>query len=57
MRIIGAGEEITIDLNGHRESALGFAIRIFRHFHYIFEVAPIPLGQRIPVSLKDDILS
>ena len=55
MRIIGAGEAITIECDGHRESALAFVIRVFRHFHYIFEVAPIPLSSR--ANLTDDLLS
>jgi hypothetical protein len=42
----GAGEEILIECNGAQESALGFVVRTFRHFHYIFEVAPIPAEQR-----------
>jgi hypothetical protein len=50
-RIIGGGDEIVIGLDGKRESALGFVIRTFKHFHYIFEMAPIPLDQRrIPTS-------
>lgn len=55
MRVIGAGEEITIECDGGRESALAFVIRVFRHFHYIFEVAPNPLSDR--ANLTDDILS
>lgn len=56
-RIVGAGEEITIEFGEHRESALAFAVRVFRHFHFIFEVAPIPPGQRTSASLTDDILN
>ena len=34
-----------------RESALGFVVRTFKHFHYIFEMAPFPVNQRrIPTS-------
>lgn len=55
-RIIGAGEEITIEWDNQRESALAFVIRVFRHFHYIFEVAPIPLAKRTPVTSMSDIL-
>lgn len=55
MRIIGAGDEITIEWDGTRESALAFVIRTFQHFHYIFEMAPLPPGQRINRSLTDDI--
>ena len=57
MRIIGTGEEITIECDGHRESALGLVIRVFSHFHFIFEVAPIPPGQRTLASLTSDILN
>jgi hypothetical protein len=46
MQVIGAGEDITVECDGNAESALAFAIRIFRHFHYIFEVTPLPLAQR-----------
>lgn len=54
MRNVGAGEEITIEWgDGNRESALAVAIRIFRHFHYIFEVAPIPPEKRVLTSLAD----
>jgi hypothetical protein len=53
MRIIGAGEEITIEWNDTRESALAVAIRVFRHFYYIFEVATTPLQNRVHASLAD----
>ena len=54
IRVVGAGEEITIEWgDGNRESALAVAIRIFRHFHYIFEVAPIPPEKRVLTSLAD----
>jgi hypothetical protein len=50
-RVIGAGEEIVIQYDDRRESALGFAVRTFKHFHYIFEMAPIPVDQRrIPTA-------
>jgi hypothetical protein len=55
MRVVGAGEEITIEYDGNSESALAFVVRTFRHFRYIFEVAPIPLGERVIPSLTDDI--
>lgn len=42
MRVIGAGEKLTIEWNGQKESALGFVIRTFSHFHYIFEGTSIP---------------
>jgi hypothetical protein len=45
-QVIGAGEEITVECGGNAESALAFAIRTFRHFHYIFEVTPLPLAER-----------
>ena len=35
-----------IGLDGERESALGFVIRTFQHFHYIFEMSPIPVDRR-----------
>jgi len=47
MRVIGAGDEIEIECDGRSESALAFVIRTFRHFHYIFELAPIPVSQRV----------
>lgn len=46
MQVVGAGEEITIEFDGNAESALAFTIRIFRHFHYIFEVTPLPIVER-----------
>jgi hypothetical protein len=46
MRIFGAGDEIEIELDGNRESALGFVVRTFNHFRYIFEIARLPRGQR-----------
>jgi hypothetical protein len=45
-RVIGAGDEIVIGLDGQRQSALGFVIRTFKHFRYIFEKAPVPVDQR-----------
>ena len=55
MRVFGAGDEIEIECDGRRESALAFAIRTFRHFHYIFELAPIPPSQRILPTLMEII--
>ena len=46
MRAIGAGEDITVEVDGATESALAFAIRAYRHFHYIFEVIQLPLAER-----------
>lgn len=46
MQVIGAGEDITVECEGGSESALAFAIRTFRHFHYIFEITPLPLAER-----------
>lgn len=57
MRIVGAGEDITIECNGQTESALGVVIRIYRHFHYIFELAPMPPGERVRMSVENDILN
>src|SRR5271157_86220 len=51
MQVFGAGDEIVIDYDGNGESALGFVVRTFRHFHYIFEMAPIPPSQRVIPSL------
>lgn len=45
-QVVGAGEDIIIECDGSPESALGFTIRAFRHFHYIFEVIPLPLAER-----------
>jgi len=53
MRVVGAGEEIVIECEGRRESALAFVIRTFRQFHYIFEVAPVPLNERRVQSLDE----
>jgi hypothetical protein len=53
MRVFGAGDEIVIECGGNRESALGFVIRTFKHFHYIFELAPIPPDQRVMPNLTD----
>jgi hypothetical protein len=51
MRIIGAGDEITIEYEGGRTTALPLVARTFRQFHYIFEVASIPSHQRIVTTL------
>jgi hypothetical protein len=56
MQIVGAGEEIVIQGKGFSESALGFAIRTYRHFHYIFEVAPIPPSKRVIRNLNELLL-
>jgi len=56
MQIVGAGEEISIECEGRRESALAFAIRTFRHFHYIFEVATIPPSERAIRNLNEVLL-
>ena len=56
-RIIGAGEEITIHCGDTRTSGLAFTIRVFGHFHYIFEVAPVPPEQRALPKLMSDILA
>lgn len=55
--IIGAGEEITIHCGDTRESGLAFAIRVFRCFHYIFEVASVPLEQRALLKPMRGILA
>jgi hypothetical protein len=52
-RIIGSGDKIILGVNGQREDALGFVIRAFRHFHYIFEIAPIPVEQRVIPAMLD----
>lgn len=52
-RVIGAGEEISVDYSGTQESALAFVIRTFKHFHYMFEMAPIPPTQREVPKLAD----
>jgi len=52
-RVFGAGEEIVLDYDGRREDALAFVVRSFRHFHYIFELAPVPVGTRTIPSLTD----
>jgi len=46
MRVVGAGDEIVIEYDDNRESALGLVVRTFQHFRYIFEIAPIPVNQR-----------
>jgi hypothetical protein len=51
--VYGAGEDIVIEVDGRRESALAFVIRNFQHFHYIFELAPVPLDQRVIPDLLD----
>lgn len=56
MRIVGAGEEVWIECGGRRESGLAFVVRVFRHFHYIFEVAPIPIGERVVRYLGELLL-
>lgn len=53
MRVFGAGQEIFIDYGDTKESALGFVVRTFRHFHYMFEVAPVPVPQRQIPNFED----
>jgi hypothetical protein len=53
MRVIGAGDEISVDYSGIQESALAFVIRTFKHFHYMFEMAPIPSAQRQIPKLEE----
>lgn len=53
MSIVGAGDEIVIECNGERESALAFVVRTFRHFHFIFETALILPGQRVVGTLTE----
>ena len=57
MQVVGAGEEILIDCDGRQESGLAFVVRTFRHFHYIFELAPIPPTERVVPSLSDLLLA
>lgn len=45
-QVIGAGDEICVDYAGAQESALASVIRTFKHFHYMFEMAPVPAAQR-----------
>jgi hypothetical protein len=52
-RVIGAGENISVDYSGFQESALAFVIRTFKHFHYMYEMAPIPPAQRQIPTLAD----
>jgi len=52
-RIVGAGQEIYIEYRGQRESVLAFVIRLFKHFHYMFEMAEIPPAQRKIPTLAD----
>jgi hypothetical protein len=51
MRVFGAGDEIVIEYDENREPALGFVVRTFKHFHYIFEMAPMPPSQRVIPTL------
>ena len=53
MRVFGAGDEVVIEFDGTRESALGFVVRTFRHFHYIFELVPFPPDKRVVPSLME----
>jgi hypothetical protein len=57
MQIVGAGEEIMVECAGRRESALAFTIRLFQHFRYIFEVAPIPQSERVLRNLNEVLLN
>jgi len=52
-RVIGAGDEIYVEYCGQRESALAFVIRLFKHFHYMFEMAATPPSQRQIPTLVD----
>src|SRR6266568_6526596 len=51
--IIGAGDEVYVEYCGQRESMLAFVIRIFKHFHYMFEMAATPPEQRRIPTLAD----
>ncbi|MFI5088605.1 MAG: hypothetical protein ACHP7P_00930 [Terriglobales bacterium] len=51
MKVLGAGQEILVEYNQERESALGFVVRTFRHFHCIFEVLPLPTSERVTPGL------
>ena len=52
-RMIGAGQEIFVECGGTWECGLAFVIRTFKHFHYMFEIAPIPPNQRDVPKLLD----
>lgn len=52
-RVIGAGQEMYVEFCGQRESLRAFVIRIFKHFHYIFEMAATPPAQRQIPTLAD----
>jgi hypothetical protein len=56
MKVVGAGEEISIEWEGRKESALAFVIRTFRHFEYIFELALLRPEERVAHSLTDTLL-
>jgi hypothetical protein len=45
-RVFGAGDEIVVEYNDNRKSALGLVVTTFNHFRYIFEIAAIPPSQR-----------
>jgi hypothetical protein len=51
VRVFGAGDEIVIEYDENCGSALAFVVRTFQHFHYIFEMAPIPPSQRVIPTL------
>jgi hypothetical protein len=57
MRIFGAGQNISVELEGRTESAVAVVIRVFRHFHYIFEVAPLRLAERTAAGTLEKMLS
>jgi hypothetical protein len=52
-RIIGAGAEIYVEYCRQRESALAFVIRLFKHFHFMFEMAETAPAQRQIPTLAD----
>lgn len=52
-QVIGAGADISVDYSGFKESALAFVIRTFKHFHYMYEMAPVPPSQRQIPTLAD----
>jgi hypothetical protein len=52
-RIIGAGAEICVEYCGQRQSALAFVLRLFKHFHYMFEMAETAPAQRQIPTLAD----
>ena len=57
MQVYGSGQEVFFECGSGKESGMAFVIRTFRTFHYIFEVARIPVPERTLKTLTEMLAS